>query len=78
MLGVAHTGFWWGNNRETDHLEDPGLNVRIILKRIFKGWNEGEWTELIWSKIGTSVGIWKCSNEFSGFIKCGRFLLTAI
>jgi hypothetical protein len=28
-----HTGFWWENLKETDHLEDPGLNGRIILHR---------------------------------------------
>jgi len=27
----VHTGFWWGNLRERDHLEDPGLDGRIIL-----------------------------------------------
>jgi hypothetical protein len=26
----AHRGFWWGNLRERDHLEDPGLDERII------------------------------------------------
>jgi len=29
--GEVHTGFWWGNLRERDHLEDPGLDGRIIL-----------------------------------------------
>jgi len=22
--GEVHTGFWWGNLREGEHLEDPG------------------------------------------------------
>jgi hypothetical protein len=29
-----YKGFWWGNLRERDHLVDPGLNGRIILKWI--------------------------------------------
>jgi hypothetical protein len=27
---VAVTGFWSGNLRERDHLENPGLNGRIL------------------------------------------------
>ena len=23
-----YTGFWWGNLREGDHLEDPGVDTR--------------------------------------------------
>jgi hypothetical protein len=33
---ARYTGFWWGNLRERDHLEDLGLEGRIILKFIFK------------------------------------------
>jgi len=29
-------GFWWGNLREGDHLEDPGVDERIILRGIFR------------------------------------------
>jgi hypothetical protein len=31
-----HTGFWWENLREGDHLEGLGVDERIRLKMIFK------------------------------------------
>jgi hypothetical protein len=33
----VHTGFWWGK----DHLEDPGVDGRIILRWIFRKWDVG-------------------------------------
>jgi len=30
--GEMYIGFWWGNLRERDHLEDTGIDERIILK----------------------------------------------
>jgi len=44
----VYTGFWWGNLRERDHLGDPGVDGRIILRWIFRKWAvEGmDWIEL--------------------------------
>jgi len=39
MGEMRHTGLWWVNLRERDHLEDPGVGGRIILKWIFKSWD---------------------------------------
>jgi hypothetical protein len=35
----VHTGFWWENLREGDHLENPSIDKRIILKWIFEKWD---------------------------------------
>jgi hypothetical protein len=35
----VRTGFWWGGLRERDHLEETGVDVRIILKWIVKKWD---------------------------------------
>jgi len=47
--GEAHTGVWWQNSREGDHLEDTGIDGRIILKWIFKKFDGGgamHWIDL--------------------------------
>jgi hypothetical protein len=42
---VVRTGFWWGNLRERDNLEDLGLDGEMILKWAFKKWDGGHgWT----------------------------------
>ena len=43
--------------RERDHLEDPGVDGRIIIIRwIFGKWNLVAWTGLIWLMTGTGGG----------------------
>jgi hypothetical protein len=47
----VRTGFWWRDLREGDHLGDPGVDGRIILKCIFKKWDGGmDWIELAQDK----------------------------
>jgi hypothetical protein len=37
---MEREGFWWVNVREGRHLEDPGLDRRIILKWSFDKWEK--------------------------------------
>jgi len=53
------TGFWWGNLRERDHLEDPDLD-RIILRWMFRKWDVRAWTGSMWLGIGS--GGWALVN----------------
>jgi len=70
----VHIGFWCGNLRERDHLEDLGVDGRIILKWIFRTWDGGVWTALIWLRTGQVAGCCKHTNEPSGSIKFREFL----
>jgi hypothetical protein len=49
-------GFCGGKLIEIDHLEDPGLDGKIILRWIFRKWNVGVWTGSSWLRIGTGGG----------------------
>jgi hypothetical protein len=44
------------NLRERDHLGDPSVDGRIILRWNFRKWDVGVWTGLSWLKIGTGSG----------------------
>jgi hypothetical protein len=39
--GERHTGFWWGNLKERGHVEDVGIDGRVILKWILRKWDAG-------------------------------------
>jgi hypothetical protein len=41
---------------ERDHLEDLGVDGRIILKRIFNKWESEVQTSLLWLRIETDDG----------------------
>jgi hypothetical protein len=43
-----YTGFWYGNLREGEHLEDPSVDGKVILRWIFSKWDVGIWTGLSW------------------------------
>jgi hypothetical protein len=34
--GEVHIGLWWRDTREGDHLEDLGVDGKVILKWIFQ------------------------------------------
>jgi len=48
--------FLVGRSEGKAHLEDRGVDGRIILKWIFKTWDVGVWTGSIWLRIGIGVG----------------------
>ena len=53
--GKVYTWFWYGNLRKRDHLEDPGIDCRI-LRWIFRKWDVRLRTGSSWLRIGTGVG----------------------
>jgi len=42
-----------GNLREKVHLEEPGVDGRIIFIWIFRKWDVGVWNGSSWLRIGT-------------------------
>jgi len=46
--GEVCTGIWQGNLMERDHLEDQGVDGRLLLRWIFRKWDVGgmDWMEL--------------------------------
>jgi hypothetical protein len=46
----VYTGFWWGNLKKTDHIENSGVDGKIIFRWIFTEW--GAWIGSVWLMIG--------------------------
>jgi hypothetical protein len=54
--GEVCTVFWWGNMRERDNGGDPGVDGRIILRRMFRKGDVGVWTGFRWLRLETFGG----------------------
>jgi hypothetical protein len=50
------TGVWWRNLRKRTHWGDPGVDGRMILRRIFRKWVVGLCNGLSWLRAETSGG----------------------
>jgi hypothetical protein len=72
--GEMLIAFWCGDLRKRNHLEYLGVDSRIILKWIFKKWDEEAWTGLVWLGKEQVSGACECGNEPSGYIKGWEFL----
>jgi hypothetical protein len=60
--------------REREHLEDPGVDERTILKLIFRKWDVGHGLDRCGSGEGQVEGICECRKEHPDSIKCVEFL----
>jgi hypothetical protein len=54
--GEAYTEFWWVNLKEGDHLGDPGIDGKVILRWTFKKLDVGVWIGSSWLRLNTGDG----------------------
>jgi N6-adenosine-specific RNA methylase IME4 len=50
------TEFWWDNLMERDHLVDPDLDGKIILRQILPKWGVKVRNRLSWLRVETDGG----------------------
>jgi hypothetical protein len=55
--GAVYTVFWWGKLRKIDHLENSGIDGRIILRWVVNKWDVGTWTGSVWLRKGIGGGL---------------------
>jgi hypothetical protein len=62
--GLVYTAFWWGNLRERNHMEDPDIHERVILRWFFRKWDGGDGTDLVQERdrrqvlVNVVVNLW--------------------
>jgi len=57
-----------GKPEGREHLEDPGVDGRMILKWIFMKWDVGNGVDPSGSEKGQNAGTCECGSEISGYI----------
>jgi hypothetical protein len=56
MSVVENNIFFYKSTSKKEGLEDPSVDGRIISRWIFRKWDWGTWTGLIWLSTGTGSG----------------------
>jgi len=69
-----YTRFLWGDLRERDHLEDLGVDGKVILRSIFRKLDVGYGLNRAGSGYGQVEGTCESGNETSVSIKCRELL----
>lgn len=63
--------FWSKKLKAKDHFEDLGMDVRRVLKWIFKVQGRSRWIGLMCITLGISAG--SCEHNTFGFMKYNRY-----
>ena len=60
LWGEVHAGFWWGNLKKSDHLQNLKVDGWSLIER---EWIVDKRSEVVWSEVGWRVV--KCSEGLS-------------